>query len=123
MFVTGGERFFSGDTVLPTDTVSLLMIVRGWQAKNGLARNKFSTVMRRPDGTIAYQSDDFKMVRTLHIDSLVPGTQLYFRDVDTTLPYYDCEFTVTDAGNGRSVSGNYRVCLKQSGAESRASVD
>lgn len=112
MFVGEGKMFFSGDSVSPRDTVRLMLFMRGWHAPEGVARHKFSTVMRRPDGSVAFQSDDFKTVRRFRLDEDVAGTEVYFADMDTTLPYYDCEFTITDVGNGRSLSGSYRVGLK-----------
>jgi hypothetical protein len=112
VFVEEGRMLTADDSVNATDTVLMPLHIRGWRAPDGFARVKFSTVTRRPDGRIAHRMNTFKEVIQLDISEGILRTMEVFSDLDTTQPFYDCEFTITDVGNGRSLTGTYRYKLK-----------
>ena len=113
IFVKEGLPLFIEDSVYATDTVQMPLYIRGWHAPDGFARVKYSSVTRRPDGSIADRQNNFKEIGRFDVTKDVVGNLMDFADLDTTLPYYDCEFTITDLGNGRSLTGAYRYKLKR----------
>ena len=113
-FVLRGETpLFTHNTVTPQDTVRIPMLIRGWDAPDGIARMKYACVVRRPDGSVATRLNNFKEIGRINLKA-GEGVEdfFYFEDLDTTLAYYDYEFTITDVGNGRSLTGAYRAKLK-----------
>lgn len=108
-----GRMFCNGDSILATDTIHLPLLIRGWHAPNGVARFKYSSKLRKPDGSVAEHYSGFKEISRINVKA-GEGVEdlMYFSGLDTTVAFYDCEFNITDQGNGRSLTGTYRVCLK-----------
>ena len=112
IFVQGRGQLTADDSVNAADTVMMPLRIRGWQAPDGVARIRVSTVIRRPDGGIAHQMSTSKQILPFDVSEGVFSSIEVFADLDTTQLYYDTEFTITDVGNGRSLTGTYRYKLK-----------
>ena len=97
------------------DTVWVGIVTRGWKVMEDRGTMGYRVAMRAPDGRIAHEYETSpKTVLRWSVDSFDTFTiDFSAAGLDTTVPYYDCEYRVWDKLSRRSLAGSYRLHLRK----------